>query len=68
MNYISKDILNLDEEQSYKISKLIDKKQSSPESEVQGLLAQYSSTTPKLKSVDLADYLKNYLSTTYYFN
>ena len=49
-------------------AKLIDKKQNSPECEVQGLLTQYSPTAPKLKSIDLSDYLKNYLSTTYYFN
>ena len=47
---------------------LIEKIESTPESEGQSLLSQYPLPLFKLKSINLSDYLKNYLSTSYRFN
>ncbi|HPJ16757.1 MAG TPA: ATP-dependent DNA helicase [Candidatus Woesebacteria bacterium] len=48
--------------------KLIEITKSSSATEQQSLLAQFSPTLPTIKSVDLKDYLSEYLSTRYRFN
>jgi DNA helicase-2/ATP-dependent DNA helicase PcrA len=47
---------------------LLEKFESTAESEAHSLRSQYSVSFPKLKSINLSDYLRNYLSTSYRFN